>query len=173
VLSSLRLSLSLSSVLYDALEVWPPRRRPAAGAHAPPVQRRRPLLRRHVAHVTTAIAPVIRRRRRLLALAVAAARRRRRRGGAAAALLLFVRHGGGRDEEVDLAALQLGVRRDDEDRPAHGDGAALGAARLAEDVVGVGGEDLAGGDRAPVLLDAAVEVDDPDQVEGAAGEDAS
>ena len=82
--------------------------------------------------------------------------------------LLLRRHRRCWDEEVYLAALQLGVRGHDED-PPHGD--AL-RARLAEHVVRVGGQDLTGGHRPAVLLDAAVEVDDPDQVQRAAGQDA-
>jgi len=88
-------------------------------------------------------------------------------GGALGILLLLGRHRRRRDEEVYLAALQLGVRGHDQDPPHD----AL-RARLAQHVVRVGGQDLAGGHRAAVLLDAAVQVDDPDQVQRAAGEDA-
>jgi hypothetical protein len=82
-------------------------------------------------------------------------------------LPLLLRHRRGRHQEIKTPPFQLRVRVDDQDPPR----AALGA-RPAQDVVGVCRDDLAGGDRAGVLLDVAAEVDDPDDVEGAAGEDA-
>lgn len=80
--------------------------------------------------------------------------------------------GGGRDghEEVYLAALEVGVGRDDHDLRA----AALagGSGGLLQDVLGVGLEDFRGLDGPADLLDAAVRVDDPDHVEDSARENA-
>lgn len=77
----------------------------------------------------------------------------------------------GGDEEVDAAALELGVGRDD-DELLGGAPDAGGGPRGGERVVGVSGEDGAGGDRAAELVDVAAEVDDADDVERSAGEDA-
>ncbi|CAL9765014.1 unnamed protein product, partial [Musa acuminata subsp. burmannicoides] len=84
-----------------------------------------------------------------------------------AALLLVGQRRGG-DEEVDVAPLQLRLGRDDQDPADH----ALRAAWLAEDVVGVGRQDLPGGDMAAVLLHLATQVHHANHVEGAARQDA-
>lgn len=83
------------------------------------------------------------------------------------ALLLVGQRRGG-DEEVDVAPLQLRLGRDDQDPADH----ALRAAWLAEDVVGVGRQDLPGGDMAAVLLHLATQVHHANHVEGAARQDA-
>lgn len=159
----------------DDLEVRPPHRRAdapaalAAGGLA---------LRRHLRQV--AVAAVLRRngritgqhgrlrrRRRPWRLLLLRPRARRGRRRRRLPLDLLLRHRRGRHEEVEAPALELRLGRNDQDPPR----AALGA-RPAQDVARVRGDDLAGGDRARVLLDVAVEVDDADHVEGAAGEDA-
>lgn len=93
--------------------------------------------------------------------------------GARPALLPPVdrRHRRGRDEEVDAPALELGVGRHD-DELLGGAPDAGGGPRRGDGVVGVRGEDGAARDRAAELVDAAAEVDDADDVEGAAGEHA-
>jgi hypothetical protein len=73
----------------------------------------------------------------------------------------------GRDEEVDAAALELGVGRHDGDLPG-----AARAPRCGERVVGVRGEDGGGGERAGELVDVPAEVHDADDVQRAAGEHA-
>lgn len=93
--------------------------------------------------------------------------------GARPALLPPVgrRHRRGWDEEVDAPALELGVRRHDDELLGGAPNAGRGP-RGGDGVVGVRGEDGAARNRAAELVDAAAEVDDADDVEGAAGEHA-
>ncbi|URE00460.1 hypothetical protein MUK42_19595, partial [Musa troglodytarum] len=81
---------------------------------------------------------------------------------------LLLRQRGRGHEEVNPPALELRLRRHDQD-PAPG----ASGARPGQHVVGVGRQDLPGGDAAAVLLDVAAEVDDADDVERPAREDAS
>jgi hypothetical protein len=141
------------------VKVWPPHR----GAAAPTALEAGLALRQHLRQVPVAI---------VLGLLSNSSARRRRLLRPRLFLLrlrppLLLRHRRGRDEEVEAPSLELRVRGDDQDPPR----SALGA-RPAQDVVRVRRGDLAGGDRAGVLLDVAAEVDDPDHVEGAAGEHA-
>jgi hypothetical protein len=166
-----------SEVLRDAGEVRLPGRGVAAGAHAPPV-----LLRGGPLVLLLILLLGRGRGRRLLrrlgaepqlpvghgggddaAFGLAAHVAARRASPAAA--LLGVRHGRGRDEEVDLPALELRVRRHDED-PAHDP--LRRRAGPAEHVVGVRRQHLPGRHGAAVLVDAAAEVHDPHQVQRAA-----
>lgn len=87
--------------------------------------------------------------------------------GSTGGLLLVPGQGGRRNEEVDAASLELRLRRDDVDAADD----AL-SARLAEDVVGVGLEDLSRSDGAGDLLHEAIQVDDPNEVQSSAGKDA-
>lgn len=85
--------------------------------------------------------------------------------GGAPLFILGKRRSG--DEEVDGAPLEFGVGREYEDAANH----AL-RARLAQDVVRVVLQDFPGCDGTCYFLDVAVQVDDPNQVESAAGKDA-
>lgn len=79
----------------------------------------------------------------------------------------------GRREEVNLAALELGVGRDDDD--LGDDGAVVvggGGGGFLEDVLGIGVHDVTCGDGAGDLLDAAVGMDDSDDIECAAWKNA-
>lgn len=81
---------------------------------------------------------------------------------------LLLRQGGRGHEEVNAPALELRLRWHDQDPAPDASGA-----RPGQHVVGVGRQDLPGGDAAAVLLDVAAEVDDADDVERPAREDAS
>jgi len=79
---------------------------------------------------------------------------------------------GGRDghEEVYLAALEVGVGRDDHELGA----AALagGSRGLSQHVLGISLQDFSGFDGSANLLDTAVRMNDPDHVQGSAWENA-
>lgn len=92
-------------------------------------------------------------------------------GPLAVAAVLFGRRRGEGHEEVNLAALEVGVGRDDDDL---GNDAVLGGGggRLLEDVLGVCLHDVAGLDGAADFLDAAVGVHYADYVQGPAWENA-
>ncbi|KAH1208308.1 hypothetical protein GmHk_15G043149 [Glycine max] len=94
-----------------------------------------------------------------------------RGGGPLEVVVLFRRRRGERHEEVNLAALELCVGRDDDDL---GNDAVLGGGggRLLEDVLGVCLHDVAGLDGAADFLDAAVGVHYADYVQGPAWENA-
>lgn len=76
------------------------------------------------------------------------------------------------DEEVDAAALELRVRRHDDELLGGAAGRAGGGPRRGERVVGVRGEHGGSGHRAAELVDVPAEVHDADDVEGAAGDHA-
>lgn len=81
-------------------------------------------------------------------------------------LLLWHRRCG--NEEVDFTPLELRLGGDDENSMNH-----PLAGGLSENMVWVGLENVAGGHQVAELLDVAVEVDDPDHIQGSAREDAS
>lgn len=74
-------------------------------------------------------------------------------------LVLLLRQRRCRNKEIDLTPFEVGVRRKDENSTNN----PLGA-WLAQDMVGIGLEDLTGGDRAAELIDMAVQMDNPDHV---------
>ena len=158
-------------LLHYALELRPPHADPTAAPPPPLATRRRRLLGQKLPQVVVLLRRA-RGRRRAVALVMVVARPLALLVGALPALLPPVGRQGRRgDEEVDAAALELGVGRDD-DELLGGAPDAGGGPRGGERVVGVSGEDGAGGDRAAELVDVAAEVDDADDVERSAGEDA-
>jgi hypothetical protein len=168
-----------SNVFRDAAEVRLPRRRVAAGAHPPSVLLRRLplLLRRRQRSSAEAELLVANGGENNAAFGLAPYVPAAPATACAPLLLGVLGDGRGWNEEVDLPALELGVRRHDEYPAAHhprllprrGGGGCAGA---AEHVVGVRGEHLGGRHGAAVLVDAAAEVHDPDQVQRAAGQHA-
>lgn len=78
---------------------------------------------------------------------------------------LLLRHRRCRNEEVDVTPLELRLRGEDENSVNH-----PLAGGLRENMVRVGLEDVAGGHRDAELLNVAVEMDDPDHIQGSARE---
>lgn len=153
-------------------------RPPHADAAAPPISLRRDFLRQNLAqiaigdeqirHGNTASGLLRRRCRRSVAgggISPLSLRRRRSRSR-----FLRRRRRRQRHEEVDFAALELGVGRHDDDPRAHT--GLRRRRRLLQDVFGVQLHDLGRRDGAADFLDAAVGVDDSDNVERAAWQNA-
>jgi len=158
-------------LLHDALELRPPHA--DAGAAPPPAvgAARRGLLQQQLPQVVV----LLRRVSHALLGAVVVAAALARPLAAAAALLLAPpvgRQRRGRDEEVDAAALELGVGRHDDELPGAAPGRAGRGPRRGERVVGVRGEHGGRGHGAAELVDVPAEVHDADHVQGAAGDHA-
>lgn len=81
-------------------------------------------------------------------------------------LVLVCWKGGSRNEEVDAAPLELGLRREDQDEADYAQ-----STGHAEGMIEVGHECFADSDGARDLLDEAVRVDDPNGVQSSAGKD--
>jgi hypothetical protein len=164
----------VGGLLDDALEPRPPHADAGAAAPPPVTAARRGLFGEQLPQVVV----LLRRAtgalllgvvaEAALALALALAR-------PLAALLLAPPVGGqgrGRDEEVDAAALEVGVGRHDGELPGAAPWRAGGGPRRGERVGGVRGEHGCRGHRAAELVDAPAEVHDADHVQGAAGDHA-
>ena len=163
----------IRGLLHDALQLRPPHADAGAAPPPPVAAARRGLLGQQLPQVV-----VLLRRVAGALLGVVVAARPLAVAAAAllgAALLLAppVRRQGGRgDEEVDAAALELGVGRHDDELLGGAPGRAGGGPRRGERVVGVRGEHGGCGHRAAELVDVPAEVHDADDVEGAAGDHA-
>jgi hypothetical protein len=161
-------ALLIRGLLYDALEVRPPHADPGAAPSSPvAVRAGRGLLGEQLPQVVILLGRVA----GALGAAMAVARRPLAALLGTALLLRppVGRQGGRGDEEVDAAALELGVGRHDDELLGRAPGRAGGRQRRGERVVGVLGEHGGRGDRVAELVHVPAEVHDADDVEGAAG----